>query len=113
VTIPRREFGAWRHVEFLPLSDQRVLAILVVNEREVQNRILDVDRAYTQSELQQFSNYLNAHFAGKDVGQVRQMLLKELSNTRETMNGMMASAIQVAEHMFNVGERDAPDYVLA
>src|SRR5690554_6305881 len=59
VTIPKREFGAWRHVEFLPLSDQRVLAILVVNEREVQNRILDVDRAYTQAELQQFANYLN------------------------------------------------------
>lgn len=113
VTIPKREFGAWRHVEFLPLSDQRVLAILVVNEREVQNRILDVDRAYTQAELQQFANYLNSHFAGKDVGQVRQQLLRELSRTRETMNDMMSSAIQVAERMFTVSESDTADYVLA
>lgn len=113
VSIPKREFGAWRHVEFLPLSDNRVLAILVVNEREVQNRILDVDRAYSQSELQQFANYLNTHFVGKDVGQVRQTLLRELSRTRETMNDMMASAIQVAERMFNNGGQGTPDYVLA
>ncbi|HEX7030329.1 MAG TPA: heat-inducible transcriptional repressor HrcA [Gammaproteobacteria bacterium] len=112
VTIPKRDFGAWRQVEFLPLSDNRVLAILVVNEREVQNRILELDRAYSQSELQQFANYLNTHFAGRDVGQIRASLLKELRNTRESMNDMMAAAITMAEQMF---ERAPPDedYVLA
>lgn len=114
VTIPRREFGSWRHVEFLPLSDNRVLAILVINEREVQNRILELDRAYSQSELQQFANYLNTHFAGRDVSQIRQSLLAELSNTRETMNDMMSSAISVAERMFERAESDnKEDYVLA
>lgn len=112
VTIPKREFGAWRHVEFLPLSDNRVLAILVINEREVQNRILELDRAWSQAELQQFANYLNTHFTGRDVGQVRQSLLKELRNTRESMNEMMSAAITMAEQMF---ERAPPgkDYVLA
>ncbi|HEX6929854.1 MAG TPA: heat-inducible transcriptional repressor HrcA [Gammaproteobacteria bacterium] len=112
VTIPKREFGAWRQVEFLPLSDNRVLAILVINEREVQNRILQLDRAWSQSELQQFANYLNTHFAGRDIGQVRQSLLNELRNTRESMNEMMTSAIRMAEQMF---ERNRPDedYVLA
>jgi len=112
VTIPKREFGAWRHVEFLPLSDNRVLAILVINEREVQNRILMLDRAYGQPELQQFANYLNAHFAGRDVGQIRQSLLRELHNTRASMNDMMSSAIQMAEQMF-AGSRPDEDYVLA
>lgn len=112
VTIPKREFGAWRHVEFLPLSDNRVLAILVINEREVQNRILNLDRAYSQSDLQQFANYLNAHFMGRDVGQIRQSLLRELHNTRASMNDMMTSAIQVAEQMF-AGSRPDEDYVLA
>lgn len=112
VTIPRREFGAWRHVEFLPLSDNRVLAILVINEREVQNRILEMDRAYSQAELQQFANYLNTHFTGRDVGQVRRSLLDELRRTRESMNDMMSSAIQVAERMF-ADQRPDEDYVLA
>lgn len=112
VTIPKREFGAWRHVEFLPLSDNRVLAILVINEREVQNRILNLDRAYSQSDLQQFANYLNAHFTGRDVGQIRQSLLRELHNTRASMNDMMTSAIQVAEQMF-ADSRPDEDYVLA
>lgn len=112
VTIPKREFGAWRHVEFLPLSDNRVLAILVINEREVQNRILNLDRSYSQSELQQFANYLNTHFMGRDVGQVRQSLLRELHNTRASMNDMMSSAIQMAEQMFS-GQRPDEDYVLA
>ena len=112
VTIPRREFGAWRHVEFLPLTDNRVLAILVVNEREVQNRILEMDRPYGQAELTQFANYLNTHFAGRDVGQVRKSLLDELRRTRESMNDMMSSAIRVAEQMF-AGQQPGEDYVLA
>jgi len=64
VTLPRQVVGSLRQIEFLPLSDRRVLAILVINEKEVQNRILDVDRDYGEDELRRAANYLNDHFAG-------------------------------------------------
>lgn len=114
VTLPRREHIAWRHIEFLPLSEQRVLAILVVNEGEVQNRILNLDRSYDASTLQQISNYLNSHFAGKDIHAVRSELLNELRHTRESMNNLMLAAITMAERVFDThGAEGGRSYVMA
>ena len=59
VTLPKRSATIFRQIEFLPLSEQRVLVILVVNEKNVQNRILTLDRDYKTSELQEIANYLN------------------------------------------------------
>ncbi|HVA55392.1 MAG TPA: heat-inducible transcriptional repressor HrcA [Gammaproteobacteria bacterium] len=114
VTLPRREHIAWRHIEFLPLSDNRVLAILVVNEGEVQNRILHLDRNYDSVALQQIGNYLNTHFAGKDIHRVRAELLSELRRTRESMNNLMQAAITMAEKVFaNRGQDSGRSYVMA
>src|SRR5690606_34996595 len=55
VTVPRRSHSSLRQIEFLPLSDSRILAILVIDEKEVQNRILHVDRDYSGDELRQAS----------------------------------------------------------
>ena len=111
VTMPRREHFALRQVEFLPLSDNRVLAILVMNEREVQNRVIHVGRSYSATELQQAANYLNAEFVGKDIATVRRALLQEMQDTRERMNSMMQAAIEMAEQVFPL-ETDNDDYVL-
>ena len=70
-------------IDFLPLSDNRVLAIVVVNSREVQNRILQMDRPYGSEELRRAANYLNQEFAGKELGAVREHLLGQLQRTRE------------------------------
>ena len=67
VTVPRRAQTALRQIEFLPLSGHRVLAILVVNDREVQNKILNVSRDFGADELKRASNYLNAHFSGRSL----------------------------------------------
>lgn len=112
VTVPRRQHMSLRQIEFLPLSDQRVLAILVLNDREVQNKILDVHRDFTESELRQAANYLTEQFGGKDLRQVRNALLRELRATRESMNAMMVDAIQMAEKVFP-GDAQAGDFVLA
>src|SRR5687768_17414625 len=58
VTLPRQSHAAISQIEFMPLSDNRVLAIMVVNEREVQNRILQLDRYYSAEELRRAANYL-------------------------------------------------------
>ncbi len=112
VMLPRREQATLRQVEFLPLSDNRVLVILVINEREVQNRIIHTERLYTPAELQQATNYLNAAFAGRDLSRVRQSLLKEMNEARESMNRMMLAAVEMADKAFNT-EAVGDDYVVA
>jgi len=106
VTLPRQKHVTLRQVEFLPLSNQRVLAIFVVNDHEVQNRVLAVDRTYTESELRRAANFLNERFIGQDIRQVRSRILEELQATRESMNRLMIDAIAVAEVAFDrAGDR--------
>lgn len=100
VTLPRLQRLELRQLEFLPLSDNRVLAILVINEHEVQNRILHLPRSFSSDELQTISNYLNAHFAGKEIDQVRRQLLQELRDTRERVDALMRDAIGMADSLF-------------
>lgn len=112
VTLPRREQLKFRHVEFLPLSENRVLVILVMNAQEVQNRIIYTDRIYNQQELQQVANYLNAHYAGKDLFSVRKKLLTAMQADRKQLNQLMNAAIDVADKTFSEVP-DGGDYVIA
>lgn len=107
VTLPKIERAEFRHIEFLPLSEHRVLAILVMNQREVQNRILQADRDYTEAELQQAANYINELCAGQDLVAARQKILQELDRLREHMNDLMRSAVEMGEQIFsNSGQSD-------
>jgi len=113
VTIPRGQHAALRQIEFLPLSENRILAIIVINDREVQNRILQVDRDYTESELQQAANFINQHYAGIEMFQVRQRILADLDDARLTMNRAMHDIIEVAQFAMD-GSNDADgEFVLA
>lgn len=113
VTLPKTSHCTLRHLEFLPLSERRILAIMVVNSHEVQNRVLHVDRDYEAAELVKASNYLNEQFAGLEIDEVRRRLLEELRQTREDMNRLMLDAIAMAQRALEV-ERDAElEYVLA
>jgi len=113
VMLPRHTLLTLRHVEFLPLPERRVLVILVINETEVQNRIIHVECDYTASELQQAANYLNHQFAGKNLHELRQSLLSELQTTRQSMNELMQTVISVAGQVFTeTPETEEEDYVL-
>jgi heat-inducible transcriptional repressor len=112
VTLPRREHAALKRVEFLPLSEHRVLAVLVISDREVQNRILNVDRPYTASELQQASNYLNEQFAGRNLEEVRRSLIRDMKSDRADMDRMMRMAVEMADSALNAAE-EGDDFVLA
>lgn len=112
VTIPRQPHSTLRHIEFLPLSGRRVLAILVVNDAEVQNRILDMERDYSEDELRRAANVLNEQFMGEDLGQVRARLLANLDGTREFMNSLMLKSIAMADR--DPQQRlEGPGYVLS
>lgn len=97
VTLPRRNKLELRQVEFLPLSNNRVLVIIVLNNREVQNRIIYTDRIYSPSELQQAGNYLTRHYSGKNLLIARQGLLKAMQTDRDSMVDLMQAAIDVAD----------------
>jgi heat-inducible transcriptional repressor len=113
VTVPRRTHASLRQIEFLPLSERRILAILVIDDKEVQNRILDVERDYGRDELHEAANYLNTQFAGQTLASVRDTLLAELADTRETMNSMMQSAISMARQAFETVDEPGQGFVLA
>jgi len=113
VTVPRAPQVTLRQIEFLPLSENRVLVILVVNDREVQNRILHTQRDYSVSELQQAQNFINEHYAGFELQQVRSRLLEDLDSTRDSMNQAMHDIIAVAQSAMD-GASDADNrYVVA
>jgi heat-inducible transcriptional repressor len=106
VTVPRQEHAQLRQIEFLELSESRALAILVVNQKEVQNKIIHLDRHYSASELQEAANYINTHYAGKDLRLVRRAMLQELEAVRQDMNRAMASAIELGEKLFESQQGD-------
>ena len=81
VTLPKRGAVIFRQIEFLPLSEKRVLVILVVNEKNVQNRILTLDRDYKAEELQEIANYFNHEYAGRDLEDLRDQIRNDLQNT--------------------------------
>ncbi len=100
VVAPRREHQVLRHIELLPLSDQRILVILVMDKQEVQNRIIRTAHAYTPSELQQVANYLNASLGGADLQTVRKRLLADMRETRSKLDRLMQRALDMAESVF-------------
>jgi len=113
VTIPRGQHAALRQIEFLPLSENRILAILVINDREVQNRILHTDREYTASELQQAANFINQNYAGTEMQLVRDRIIEDLDKTRHKMNQAMHDIIAVAHSAMDDTQHSGGEFVLA
>lgn len=112
VMLPRMDCRALRHVGFLSLSNKRVLVILVTNDHEVQNRVVHTTRHYSATELENATNYLNEAFIGKHIKTVREDLLRDLRETRHSMDKMMEAVIEMADKAF-VQADEADDFVMA
>ena len=95
VMTPKRREASFRHLEFLRLSDRRVLLIIVTAEGDVQNRILHTDRSYSQSQLIEATNFFNQHYAGQPFGAVRTLLAEELASLRTDIVGLMTAAVEI------------------
>lgn len=83
----------FRHIEFLLLSPQRVLAILITPEGDVQNRLLELEQSYQAGDLIEAANYLNAHCAGMGFEQIRRQLSQELNNLQHSVTRLMQEAV--------------------
>jgi heat-inducible transcriptional repressor len=103
VATARRE-AAFRHLEFLRLSERRVLLIIVTPEGDVQNRILHTDRSYTPSQLAEATNFFNQNFAGQSLTAIRERLAAELRALREDIAGLMKAAVDAGEGVLAEGE---------
>lgn len=100
VTVPRQTDFPLRHIDFVLLPDARVLVILVFTDNQVQNRIVQLDKPLPPSELEQAANYLNAHFVGLRVDDIRAHLLAELRETGSELNRLLSSTMELATASF-------------
>ena len=113
LTLPRGQHATLRQIEFLSLSDNRVLAILVINDREVQNRIVHTDQPYTAAELQRAANFINENYAGAGLLEIRERLLADLERTRDSMNQTMHDIIAVARSAMKGAATPPAEFVVA
>lgn len=112
VTLPRRELACLRHIEFLPLSQTRVLVIFVTDEQEVHNKIIHTARQFSPAALQQAANYLNAIYSGCSLATLREKVVQELQADQQRMNQEMLDAITMAQLTFSDADKKE-DYILS
>lgn len=113
VSVPRGQRAVLRQIEFLYLADKRVLAILVINDREVQNRILHTEQPHTQEELRRAANFINDNYVGCDLIEIRRRLIADLEKTRDSMNQAMLDIISVAQSAMEGAASPEGEFVLA
>ena len=104
VTVPRQEANQLRQVEFLPLSGDRVLVILVVNEREVQNRIIHTRRVFTEQQLRDAAAMVNQRFAGHPLHLIQERILREMQEERSQIDNYLQAALDLASQA--LGQED-------
>src|SRR5258706_2716120 len=109
VVMSPRRVSAFRHVEFLRLSESRILLIIVSPEGDVQNRILFTNHPYSQSELVEAGNFLNQNFAGLSFDAIRGRLHSEMQVLREEMTTLMTAAVEASSQALT----DDEDVVIA
>lgn len=105
VVAPARPSPLIRQIEFLRLSERRILLILVTSDGDVQNRILVTQRSYLPGELTQAANYLNEHFAGKQISEIRLHVQQELMQLREDLRSLTAAALAASDEALSEDEQ--------
>jgi heat-inducible transcriptional repressor len=95
VVAPRRT-SVFRHIEFLRLSERRLLVIIVSPDGDVQNRVIFTELDYSQAQLVEAANFLNSHYVGLDIENVRQRLQGEVESLRSEIATLMQAAVNVS-----------------
>jgi heat-inducible transcriptional repressor len=105
VMAPRRT-SVFKQIEFLRLSDRRLLVIIVSPDGDVQNRVIFPESDYSQSQLVEAANYINAHYAGLSIEQVRDRLQSEVEKLRGEIASLMQAAVQASSEVMNESHED-------
>lgn len=102
VMAPRRS-SVFKHLEFVKLSEKRVLVIIVSPQGDVQNRVIFTDTDFSTSQLLEASNFINAHYANLDIEQVRERLKQEVDQLRGEVADLMQAAVNVGAEAMTPG----------
>jgi heat-inducible transcriptional repressor len=105
VMAPRRT-SVFKQIEFLRLSDRRLLVIIVSPDGDVQNRVIFPESEYSQSQLVEAANYINAHYAGLTIEQVRDRLQSEVEKLRGEIASLMQAAVQASSEVMTESQGD-------
>jgi len=100
VMAPRRA-SVFRHIEFLRLSEKRVLVIIVSPDGDVQNRVIFTESDYTQSQLVETANFLNTNYSGLAIEQVRERLKAEVDSLRAETAQLMQAAVSASSEVLS------------
>lgn len=109
VSIPKRDTQAIKQIDFVKLSETRVLVVIVVKHDEVQNRIIDLDGTINNDQLQQASHILNELLVGKPLSQAKTLLLDAMEKDRSAMNQIMIDAIKLGEQAVDYSQSPSED----
>jgi len=101
VVIAPRRTSAFRHIEFLRLSERRLLVIIVAPDGDVQNRVIYTEVDYTQSQLAEAANFLNSSYMGLEIEQVRQRLQGEVESLRGEIATLMQAAVNASSEVIS------------
>jgi heat-inducible transcriptional repressor len=113
VMVPRQRQAAFRQIEFLSLSHNRVLVILITDDGRVDNRVITPDKHYTPAELVEAANYFNETYGARTLEDVKQALLAEMQRDSDAMQRAMSTAMDMARRAFAAGEsQDEDDLVV-
>lgn len=97
ILVPKRKTMVFKHLEFIPLSEKRILVVIVATDGSVQNRIILSDKPYTTSELTQASNFFNMHYAGQTIEEARLKIHGDLKKMQADISKLMAAALNSNE----------------
>ena len=106
VVIAPRRSSAFRHIEFLRLSEKRLLVIIVSPDGDVQNRVIYTEVDYTASQLVEAANFLNTHYVGLEIDQVRTRLQNEVESLRSEIATLMQAAVTVSSEAMSETKDD-------
>ena len=110
VATAKRSAITVRQIEFLRLGEKRVLLIIVMPDGEVENRVLSLERDYTQSQLTEAGNFLNQNYIGCSFSQIRDRLRGELRQLHQDMSALMAAALAAGDA---AQAKQSEDYVIS
>jgi heat-inducible transcriptional repressor len=100
VTLPKWDSTALRHIEFLNLDGDRVLVILVLNDREVHNQVIHTEQVFEPTDLTQVANFINREYAGQSLSNIRHLIFESMREDKSRMDSLMQAALDLAAKTF-------------
>lgn len=101
VITPKHKGAVFRYIEFMTLSEKRILLIIVTPEGDVQNKIIFTQTPYSQADLIEAGNFINQHYAGCTLDEIRGRLDTEIKQLRSELFSLMSAAIEVSGSAVN------------